>query len=149
MTDLCIVKKVKNKLVYVELKRGEKCEGCKICAFNRRESIVVPAVSEVDVKPGDTVMAEMPTVSVGVGSLLIYAIPLLLTVVGALIGLVGGLWLQVGLSAGGLVLGVLAAWLIDRAYRKRDGVLPRIIGLYRGDQAQTALEDNKEEQQGD
>ncbi|MCH5163358.1 MAG: SoxR reducing system RseC family protein [Clostridiales bacterium] len=147
MTDVCTVKKIKGKLVYIELTRGEKCEGCQVCAFNKRESLVVPAVSNVEVHPGETVIAEMPTESVGVGSLLIYAVPLLLTVVGALIGLVGGLWLQVGLAAAGLGLGFLSAWLIDRAYRRREGVLPRIVGHYKQEQVQstTDTDENKGE----
>lgn len=130
MTEVCTVKKVSRRGVFVELKRSEQCDGCKICAFNRKNAIVVPARSDVPVKAGDTVVAEMPTVSVGAGALLIYALPLLFIVIGALIGLVGGLWLQVGLAALGLVLGLVAAWLIDRAYRRRDGVIPRIVRLY-------------------
>ncbi len=129
MTDVCTVKKIKGKLIYVELTRGDKCDGCKICAFNKRAKMVVPAVSEIPVRVGERVVAEMPTVSVGAGSLLIYAVPLLMTVIGALIGLVGGLWLQVGLGAAGLVIGILCAWLIDRLYRRREGVLPKIIAL--------------------
>ena len=94
MTEICTVKKAGKRGIFVELKRGERCDGCKICAFNRKNTLVVPAKSDVHVKAGDTVVAEMPTVSVGAGALLIYALPLLFIVVGALIGLVGGLWLQ-------------------------------------------------------
>ncbi len=144
MTEICTVKKVGKCGVYVELKRNERCENCKICAFNRKNTLVVPAKSDIAVNVGDTVVAEMPTVSVGAGALLIYALPILFIVLGALIGLSGGLWLQVGLAAAGLVIGLIAAWLIDRAYRRRDGVIPRIVGLY--DETRSAQLDERDAQ---
>lgn len=124
MTERCTVKKVKRGYAYIELNRSEKCEGCGICAFNKRKSLVVPAVCDTVVSVGDQVTVEMPTKSVGADALLIYAIPLALMVIGAIIGLVGGLWLQIGLCAGGLILGLLTAFVLDKVYRKKSGVLP-------------------------
>lgn len=140
MTELCRVKKVGRSSVYVELTRSEKCDGCNICAFNKKNSLVVPAVCELAVKVGDRVTVEMPTKSVGAGALLIYAIPLALMLIGAAIGLVGGVWLQVALGATGLVLGLVGAFITDRIYRKKSGVLPVV---------KSVLSDDANTEQGD
>lgn len=129
MTEVCTVKKVKRDIAYVEIKRTEKCAGCNCCAFNNKNALVVPAKCDKKVSPGQSVIVEMPTRDVGAVNLLIYAIPLALILVGALIGLVGEWWLQLTLAAAGLVLGLLCAWLIDGAYRKKQGVLPVVIAL--------------------
>lgn len=133
MTECCTVKKVKRGYAYIELNRSEKCEGCGICAFNKRKSLVVPAVCDTFVKVGDQVTVEMPTKSVGAGALLIYAIPIALMLIGAVVGLVGGLWLQIGLCAGGLILGLLLAFLLDKVYRKKSGVLPVVQSVLSND----------------
>lgn len=140
MRELCTVKKVKRGCVYVELTRTEKCDGCQMCAFNRRKSITVPARSEIEVRAGDRVIAEMPTRAVGAGALAIYAIPLLLMVAGALIGLIGEQWLQITLCAVGLALGLLCAFIIDKVIRRRKGVLPTVVAKAEASADRTAEE---------
>lgn len=137
MTELCTVKKIKRGYAYVELIRSEKCAGCGVCSFNNKKSIVVPAKCDIPVEVGKRVQVEMPTVSAGAATLLIYAVPLALMLVGALIGLVGEWWLQLTLAAVGLAAGLLCAHLIDRAYRKKAGVLPKVTAV-----AECASEDN-------
>ncbi len=127
MIELCEVKRVKRGTAFVELVKTDKCDGCNMCAFNKRKSMLVPTQCDISVEVGQTVEVEMPTRSVGAAALLIYAIPLLFMVVGVLIGLVGGVWLQVGLCAAGLAAGLLCAFLIDGAYRKKSGVLPKVL----------------------
>lgn len=132
MTETCTVKKVKRGVAYIELKRKDECNGCKICSFNNKKSMTVPALCDVEVCVGDTVTVEMPTQSVGGGALMIYALPILTMLVGALIGLAGGMWLQIGLCAGGLALGLVGAFLIDRAYRRKAGVMPKVLKISNG-----------------
>lgn len=127
MTEYTVVKKIKRGTVYIELNRSEKCDGCKICSFNNRKTIVVPTVCDIKVDVGNTVEVEMPTRSVGGASLLIFALPLLSMLVGALIGLVGEWWLQLSLCGAGLVVGLVLAYVLDRVYRKKIGVLPKVI----------------------
>ncbi len=133
MTEDCVVKKIRRGYVYIELNRSEKCDGCNLCAFNKKKSIVMPAhcdkAGAERVKIGSRVTVEMPTKSVGAASLLIYAIPILLLFVGAAIGLVGGVWLQIGLAAAGLVSGLAAAFAIDKIYRRKVGILPTVINV--------------------
>lgn len=129
MTEQCTVKKIKRDIVYVELKRSDKCEGCKMCAFNKRDAMTVPAVCKMPVKVGQTVTVEMPTRAAGAATLLVYAIPLLLMVVGAVIGLVGEWWLQLTLAAVGLAIGLAAIIPVERIYRRKAGVLPVVIGV--------------------
>ncbi len=132
MNELCKVKKVKRGYAYVELVRSDKCAGCGVCSFNNKKSIVVPAACDVRVEVGQTVRVEMPTVAAGAATLLIYAVPIALMLIGALVGLVGEWWLQLTLAAAGLALGLLCAHLIDRAYRKKSGVLPRVVAVING-----------------
>ena len=80
MREICTVKKVKRGCVYIELTRTERCDGCQMCAFNKRKSMTVPARTEISVDAGERVIVEMPTRAVGAGALAIYAIPLLLMV---------------------------------------------------------------------
>ena len=129
MTEICTVKKVRRGGVYVELTRKDECDGCKMCAFNNKKSIVVPAACTIDVTVGQTVEVEMPTRSPGAASLLIYAVPLLLILIGALAGYAGGLWWQIGLSATGLIIGLAVAYAIDRAYRKKSGMIPTVTRI--------------------
>ena len=130
MIEECVVKRVHRGYAYIELNRTEACDNCKLCAFNNRKSLVVPAKCNVaDVTVGSRVIAEMPTESVGAAPLLIYAIPVILLFVGALIGLLGGVILQISLAAAGLVLGLAAAFVIDRIYRKKAGVIPTITAI--------------------
>ncbi len=140
MTERCIVKKVRRGYAYIELNRSDKCEGCGICAFNKRKSLTVPAVCNIPVSVGDSVTVEMPTRSVGAGALLIYAIPLALMLAGVLIGLVGGMWLQIGLCAAGLALGLFCAFVLDRLYRKKSGVLPTVTTVIPNTQKEKDME---------
>lgn len=128
MIERCVVKKVRRGVAYIEISRGDKCDGCKICSFNNKKTIVVPAVCDIEVEVGQHADVEMPTRSVGAASLLIYALPLLLTALGAVVGyLCGRWWLQPTLAAAGLVIGIACAVAVDRAYRKRSGVLPKVV----------------------
>ena len=127
MTETCTVKKVKRGTAYIELKRKDECNACKICSFNSKKSMIVPALCDIAVGVGDSVVVEMPTLSAGSGALMIYALPILLMLVGALIGLAGNMWLQIGLCACGLALGLVGAYLIDRAYRRKSGVMPKVL----------------------
>ncbi|MCH5351682.1 MAG: SoxR reducing system RseC family protein [Clostridiales bacterium] len=129
MLEQCVVKKVKRSVAYIELVRSDKCDGCNICSFNKKKAITVPALYDKSVKAGDTVTVEMPTESVGAASLLIYLFPIVLMAVGAAIGLVGSVWLQVSLAGAGLVLGLAASFITDKIYRRKSGVLPKIISV--------------------
>ncbi|MBD5132257.1 MAG: SoxR reducing system RseC family protein [Clostridiales bacterium] len=127
MIEQCVVKKVKRGLAFVEVKRSDKCEGCKLCAFNKQNVMVVPALCSEQVAAGDVVTVQMPTKPVGAVALLIYALPLLGIVIGALIGLVGSWQLQLGLAAAGLVVGLAAIVPLERLYRKKSGVMPVVL----------------------
>lgn len=129
MNEFCKVKKVKRGYAYVELVKSEKCAGCNVCSFNNKKSIVAPAKCDIPVEVGQTVEIVMPTKSAGAATLLIYAVPLALMLAGALIGLIGEWWLQLTLAVIGLSIGLLCAHLIDRAYRKKAGVLPCVIAV--------------------
>ncbi|MDE6966658.1 MAG: SoxR reducing system RseC family protein, partial [Clostridiales bacterium] len=105
MTESCRVKKVRRGIIYVELNKSQKCDGCKMCAFGKNNTIVLPALCDLPVQVGQTVTVRMPAQSAGNAALLIYAVPLLTMLIGALIGLVGEWQLQLGLAAAGLVVG--------------------------------------------
>ncbi len=127
MTESCRVKKVRRGIIYVELNKSQKCDGCKMCAFGKNNTIVMPALCDLPVQVGQTVTVRMPIQSAGNAALLIYAVPLLTMLIGALIGLVGEWQLQLGLAAAGLVVGLAAIIPIERLYRKKSGALPVVI----------------------
>ena len=144
MTEQCTVKKIKRDIVYVELKRSDKCEGCKMCAFNKNNTMTVPAVCKHEVSVGQTVTVQMPTKSAGAATLLIYAIPLLFTVIGAVIGLAGEWWLQLTLAAVGLAIGLLSIIPIERAYRKKSGILPIVLDTGETDETNTDITNDED-----
>ncbi|MCH5165716.1 MAG: SoxR reducing system RseC family protein [Clostridiales bacterium] len=127
MVEIGKVKRIKHGVAYVEIARNEKCGSCKLCAFGTRDSIVMPTIAGEKTSVGQTVAVEMPVKPVGSTALLIYALPLLFLIVGALIGLVGEWWLQITLAAVGLIIGFAAVIPIERYYRRKSGALPKII----------------------
>lgn len=142
MTEQCTVKKIKRDIAYVELKKSDKCEGCKMCAFNKHDAMTVPAVCKLQVTVGQTVTVEMPTRAVGAATLLVYAIPLLMMVAGAALGLIGEWWLQLTLAAVGLAVGLAAIIPVERICRRKAGVLPVVIGVVEQN-AETTIEQDR------
>lgn len=129
MIERGTVKKTARGIVYIELGKKVECEGCKLCAFGKSDSVIIPAACEKDVRAGQTVAVDIPDEPKGNAPLLIYAIPLLTMLAGALIGLVGQWWLQLTLSAVGLILGALILVPIDRAYRRRPGAVAKVTEI--------------------
>lgn len=129
MTEKGTVKKKKRGIAYVQIARTEKCDGCKACAFGKNGTITMPALCDAKVSVGDVVNVEMPQKQAGAVALLIYALPLILLTVGALIGLVGEWWLQCTLAAAGLALGLICIVPIERRYRKSSGAMPIVTGI--------------------
>lgn len=128
MIERGTVTKVKRGIAYVRIERGEKCEGCKLCAFNGKNKLVLPALCDISVSAGDTVSLQMPTRSAGAGALLVYALPLAALLVGAVIGLIiGGLVAQIVSCAVGLAVGIILLIPLERVYRRRAGVMPVVL----------------------
>lgn len=144
MLERCVVKKIKRGTVYVELRRSDKCEGCKMCAFGKQDVLVLPTVCDRSVTAGEEVTVKMPTQSAGAAALLIYALPLLGILIGALIGLVGEWQLQLSLAAAGLVAGLVAIVPLEHVYRRKAGILPVVINTNSDNDTEKQNTDNGE-----
>ncbi len=149
MTECGVVKKVKRGIAFVEIERNEKCDGCKMCAFGNRSKITMPSVCEIAVEEGQTVSMEMPDRPIGAVALSIYAVPLLTTVLFALIGLAGTWQLQISLAAAGLVLGLAAVVPIERLYRRKSGALPKVISVIVADENATHVQTENTNENGE
>ena len=104
-----------------------KCGACEVVGEGRDMVLRVPAVA--DVRPGESVMVEIPEASPWTGIVLVLGLPVAALAAGILVGSRWTAWrnlLGVGADLGGAVLGVLVglvvfvvAMLVDRRYRRR------------------------------
>ena len=117
----------KKNVYYVKLTKSAKCEGCKACGFGRKNHVILPARSQVDCNVGDTVFVAMPERDIKGSYVYLYLIPLLLMFVGLLIPYAHGeLWMLCG-GGIGLAAGIVAIYLFERLFRKREKYLPTIL----------------------
>lgn len=123
-----VVKKDKN-LIYVKLVAENKCNGCKACAFGRKNAQVLPAYSDINCNNGDNVIVEMPQKQISGAAFITYLIPLLTF----LLGLIAGIPLNEGFmllfAVIFLAIGLLAVHFIDKLFLKNKKYLPKIIEI--------------------
>ena len=125
------VKEKKGDHLRVCFSRPEACEGCKGCAKGlvpKQELLTVFGQAEV----GDMVDVEMPQAQTLKASVLVYALPLALLLIGLAAGYGAGLTdgMTLLLSLAGLALGALAAWIIDKRLRVRPNWRPSVVNVY-------------------
>lgn len=85
ITETGKVDKIKGGLYYVKLSKSEKCEGCKVCDFGKNNSITVPALTDVQCEVGDTVVLRSPIKKTYINSFVMYLLPIVITVICAVI----------------------------------------------------------------
>lgn len=77
---------IKGDIAYVRMTRGKECDGCNLCSAFGDKSTVLEADNAVGARSGDRVIVEIrPGIVVG-HSLLIFIMPVLLLMVGYLLG---------------------------------------------------------------
>lgn len=123
----CTVQAYKGNFYYIKLTKNEKCDGCKACAFGKKNHLILPALSEIACDIGDYVEVAMPQSHVKGSYLYLYLLPLLTLFAGLMIPYGCGEWWML-LGAGvGLAVGFAAAYAIERLFRRRKKYLPVIV----------------------
>ena len=125
------VKEKKGDQLRVCFDRPEACEGCKGCAkglLPKKELLTVTGQAEI----GDMVDVEMPEAQMLKASMLAYAMPLALLLLG--LGAGSALKFSDGVTAViallCLALGYLAARLIDKKLRRRPRWQTAVVNVY-------------------
>ena len=125
------VKDKKGDQLRVCFDRPEACEGCKGCAkglLPKKELLTITGQAEV----GDMVDVEMPEAQMLKASMLAYAMPLALFLIGLGVGsaarLSDGVTALVALAC--LALGYLAARVIDKKLGRRPRWKTAIVNVY-------------------
>lgn len=128
ITEECTVIKKEKNLTYIKLVKSSKCDGCKACGFGKKNTLVLPALCEIDCNSGDRVMVTMPEKTITGAPIITYVIPLLFFLGGllAVIPLGEGFMLLFGLIA--LAISFVPIYFIDRHYKKSAKYLPIITG---------------------
>lgn len=126
ITEECSVIKTNGDKVVIELVRQPKCDGCKACAFNKRNRLRMTANSEIKCVAGDRVVVEMPSKTVAGAWLILFVLPLILMLVAVLITAQMRWYVQVLSIVAALALGLAAVILSDRIIRSRTEYLPTV-----------------------
>ncbi len=131
MTERGVVAKVRKGKATVRFDRKSACDQCHMCAVTRdgmKVEIVID--NKLGANVGDFVEVEMSEKFVLTSAVIVYLIPLALTAIGVGVGSVLSELVQILLSIGGLVLGFVIAFLIDKFYvRKRPKFSPQMKAI--------------------
>lgn len=131
MTERGVVTKVKGRKATVQFDRKSACDSCHMCAVTRdgmKVQIVIDNTLGASV--GDFVCVQMGERFVLTAAVIVYIIPLVLVGIGVGVGSLLGELAQVLLALGGLILGFVIAFLLDRfVIRKRKGFAPVMTSI--------------------
>lgn len=126
MIERGVVVKVKGSRATVSFDRKSACDSCHMCAVSR-DGMKVEIVVEntLGALVGDFVSVTMGEKFVLTAATIVYIIPLVLVGAGLGIGSLFGELTQILLAVGGLLIGFLIAFLLDRfVIRKKKGFSP-------------------------
>ncbi len=128
MTERGVVTKVKGNKATVSFDRKSACDNCHMCAVTKdgmKVEIVVENTLGANV--GDFVSIEMGDKFVLTAATIVYIIPLVLVFAGLMIGRILSDLAEILFAVGGLVVGFVIAFLLDRlVIRKKKGFSPRM-----------------------
>lgn len=89
MQEIGIVKKLDGEYAIVEVAKKSACEGCavgSVCKDEGDDVAQIRALNTVLAKQGDRVVVSFDSITYIKGSLLVYALPVVLMVIGAIAG---------------------------------------------------------------
>ncbi len=135
MVERGVVTKVKGKRATVSFDRRSACDSCHMCAVTK-DGMKVEIVIEntLNANVGDFVTVEMGDKLVLTAAAIVYVIPLILVGAGIGIGTLLGELAQILLAVGGLVLGFVIAFLLDKfVIRTRKGFSPQMKEITTGE----------------
>ncbi|MEG2002179.1 MAG: SoxR reducing system RseC family protein [Clostridia bacterium] len=129
MKEIGDVIKAKNKLATVRLIRKSSCENCNQCGLKKKDThIDIVVENELDAEIGDQAVIEMTSGNVFKSAFIVYAVPLILSLLGLLVSSLLKLseLLQIIFIFGGLLIGGLVVYLADKRLKKQK-FSPRIV----------------------
>lgn len=129
MTECGKVVRIDGERATVSFKRRGECDRCKICTVSKDGiSSEITLANSLDLSVGDFVKVELYIKKIRVASALLYLLPLVLTALGAGLGVLMSVGASVILAAAGIVVGLAFAVPIDVCVvRKRQGFSPRMV----------------------
>ncbi len=116
--------------------RSQECEACGACLLGvEGKEVLLLARNEANASEGDTVEIEIAPGRVMAAAFIIYVIPILLTIVGFVVGnaMTGGdpeSDVPIFMAVGFLVVSFIAVWLYDlrlRRVERREAVVIRVL----------------------
>lgn len=129
-----IVLEVSGRIAKVKASRHSDCENCGACPGN--QAIVVEALNAAGAKPGQRVAIEIQEVNMLKAAFVVYMVPLLAAVAGAMAGNYASGYLGLdGITAaitGGIGFFALAIWYIkyfDHAARTDERMRPVVVEI--------------------
>lgn len=126
MTERGVIAKIKGSRATVRFDRRSACDHCHMCAVTK-DGMKVEVVVEntLNANVGDFVEVEMGERFVLAAAAIVYVIPLVLVGVGIGIGTVVSELAQILMAFGGLIIGFVIAFLLDKfVIRKKKGFRP-------------------------
>jgi sigma-E factor negative regulatory protein RseC len=131
-----IVESVSARRAVVRIQKGGSCAACEnrsSCHIDSDRPLLVEVDNEMGAAAGDRVELSMPTASLLKLSFLVYMVPVLALVIGAILGAAWAGPLGVSSTSGSLLIGgaaLIASFaflkLLDRSVRRRPEYQPRL-----------------------
>lgn len=136
--------KSKGKRAVVEFDRHAACDSCHMCVVTPTGKVSVTLENTLNADVGDFVEVQMSDRIVITAAALVYAIPLVLAGIGLGLGFIYNVWLALGLALGGVVLGFVITYLIDKfVVRKNDKYSPKMTRIMTELEVQKAKEEEQ------
>lgn len=143
-----------NGQVQVHFKRTSACERCGACGMLANgQDMIVTLENTIEARPGDQVVVQMPTQGMLQASAIVYVIPLLLLVAGAVVGklalapLFAGAESDVVAAISGIALcalGFLGIHLLEPKLRRQKRFQLQMVSVHRAAQGQEEEQIDKE-----
>jgi sigma-E factor negative regulatory protein RseC len=148
-----IVEKIASQRAVVRIQPSSACAGCEArgaCQVHGDKKLLVDVKNDLEAKVGDTVEISMPSGSVLKVSLLVYALPILGLILGALSGsvwagafhtpstpasLIGG--------GAGLAVSVMVLRYFDRSVRSKPDYSPQMTRVFKKPEGPLPCDDNR------
>lgn len=126
VTEECNVIKAEKGFALIELVKKPECGNCKLCAFNKKNAIRVPAKCSIECAPGDRVVVEMPEKPLCGSSLILFAIPLILLLIAVLATANCKWYVQISSIVIALAIGLITVILCDKLVKKNSKRIPTV-----------------------
>ena len=136
--------KSKGKFAVVEFDRHAACDSCHMCAVTPKGKVSVTLPNTLNAQVGDFVEVQMSERIVLTAAFLVYFVPLVLASIGLGLGFIYNVWLALGLALGGVVIGFVITYLLDKfVVRKNEKYTPVMTRLMTEQEVIAAKEEEK------